>query len=76
MFSIETSDAERLIKVSWSGKVDSDEMRRCAEEIRVAATKLRPWFRLLADMTGLEWMDPAGAPYIGEVMDFCAKKQV
>ena len=76
MFSIESSDAERLIKITWSGKVDSDEMRRCAEEVRVAATKLRPGFRLLADMTGLESMDPASAPYIGEVMDFCVMKQV
>jgi hypothetical protein len=76
MFSIESSEAERLIKISWSGKVDSDEMRRCAEEVRVAATKLRPGFRLLADMTGLESMDPASAPYIGEVMDFCVMKHV
>ena len=76
MFSIESSEAERLIKISWSGKVDSDEMRRCAEEVRLAATKLRPGFRLLADMTGLESMDPASAPYIGEIMDFCVMKQV
>ena len=76
MFSIESSDAERLIKISWSGKVDPDEMRRCAEEVHVAAAKLRPGFRVLADMTGLESMDPASAPYIGEVMDLCVMKQV
>src|SRR6516165_1451927 len=76
MFSIETSDAERLIKISWSGKVDSDQMRRCAEEIGVAASKMRPGFRILADMTDLESMDFAGAPYIGSLMDLCAAKQV
>jgi hypothetical protein len=76
MFSIEASDAERLIKISWSGQVDSDEMRRCAEEIGVTASKMRPGFRVLADMTGLESMDPAGAPYIGSVMDLCVTKQV
>src|SRR5260370_19526687 len=76
MFSIEASDAERLIKISWSGKVDSDEMRRCAEEIGVTVSKMRPGFRLLSDMTYLESMDFAGAPSIGSVMDLCVTKQV
>jgi hypothetical protein len=76
MFSVEASDAERLIKINWSGQVDTDQMRRCAEEISVAAAKMRPGFRVLADMTDLESMDPAGAPYIGSVMDLCASKQV
>jgi hypothetical protein len=76
MFSIEASDAERLIKISWSGQVHLDEMRRCAEEIGVIAAKMRPGFRLLADMTDLESMDSAGAPYIGSVMDFCVTRQV
>jgi hypothetical protein len=26
MFSVEANDAERLIKISWAGHVDSDEM--------------------------------------------------
>jgi hypothetical protein len=76
MFSIEASDAQRLIKISWSGKVDSDEMRRCAEEMGVTVLEMRPGFRLLADMTDLESMDYAGAPYLGSVMDLCMARQV
>ena len=76
MFSVEASDAERLIKINWSGQVDSDEMRRCAEEIGISASKMRPGFRVLADMTDLESMDYAGAPYIGSVMDLCVTGQV
>ena len=76
MFSIEANDAKRLITISWSGQVHLDEMRRCAEEIGVMAAKMRPGFRLLADMTDLESMDSAGAPYIGSVMDFCVTRQV
>jgi hypothetical protein len=76
MFSIEASDVERLIKISWSGQVDSDEMRRWAEEIRATVSKMRPGFRILADMTNLEAMDPGGAPYIGSIMDLCMTKQV
>ena len=76
MFSIEASDAKRLITISWSGQVDLDEMRRCAEEVGVMAAKMRPGFRLLADMTDLESMDSAGAPYIGSVMELCVTRQV
>ena len=76
MFSIEASDSERLIKISWSGQVHLDEMRRCAEEVGVMAAKMRPGFRLLADMSDLESMDSAGAPYIGSVMDLCVTRQV
>jgi hypothetical protein len=76
MFSVEASDAERLIKINWSGQVDLDEMRRCAEEIGVTISKMRPGFRVLADMTDLESMDYAGAPYIASVMDLCVTKQV
>ena len=76
MFSIEASDAERLVKITWSGKVDSDEMRRCAEEMGVTISKMRPGFRLLTDLTHLESMDHAGAPYIGSIMDLCVNSQV
>jgi hypothetical protein len=76
MFSIEANDAERLIKITWSGHVNLDEMRRCADEIGVTASKLLPGFRVLVDMTDLESMDYTGAPYIGSIMDVCVTKQV
>jgi hypothetical protein len=76
MFSIETSESERLLKLSWLGHVDLDEMRRCAEEIRVRTSQMQPGFRVLVDMTDLESMDYAGSPYIGSIMDLCVAKQV
>ena len=76
MFSIEANDDERLLKINWLGQVDSDELRRCADEIGVTASKMRPGFRVLVDMSDLESMDYAGAPYIGLVMDLCVAKQV
>jgi anti-anti-sigma regulatory factor len=76
MFSIEANDDERLLKINWLGHVDSDEMRRCADEIGVTASKMRPGFRVLVDMSDLESMDYAGAPYIASVMDLCVTKQV
>jgi anti-anti-sigma regulatory factor len=76
MFSVEASDAKRLMTINWLGRVDSEEMRKCAEEIGVAASKMRPGFRVLADMTELEWMDSVGAAYIGSVMDLLVTKRV
>jgi hypothetical protein len=76
MFSIEASDSERLIKLTWLGHVDSDEMRRCAEEIGLRTANIPPGFRVLVDMTELESMDYAGSPFIGSIMDLCLAKQV
>ena len=76
MFSIEASDAERLIKISWWGLVDSAEMRSCADEFGATASKMWSGFRVLVDMTDLESMDYAGSPYIGSIMDLCVSKQV
>ena len=71
MFSIEASDAERLIKISWLGHVSSEEMRRCAEETGAKVSRMRPGFRVLVDMTALESMDYTGARHIGSIMDLC-----
>jgi anti-anti-sigma regulatory factor len=76
MFSVEADDNKRLIKISWSGNVSADEMRVCAENLRALTADMRPGFRLLSDLTGLQSMDHTGASYIGAMMDLCAAKQV
>ena len=76
MFSVEADDINRLIKISWSENVSADEMRECAEQLRALTADLRPGFRLLSDLTGLESMDPTGASYIAAMMDVFAAKQV
>jgi hypothetical protein len=76
MFSVEADDINRLIKISWSKKVSADEMRECAEQLRALTADMRPGFRLLSDLTGLESMDLAGTSYIAAIMDLFAAKQV
>ncbi len=76
MFSIEADNSNRLIRISWSENVCIDEMRACAERFRALMVDIRPGFRLLGDLTGLESMDPAGAPYIAEIMDLLSEKKV
>ena len=60
MFSVEVHDTNRLIRISWSENVSADEMRECAEQLRALTADMRPGFRLLTDLTGLESMDPTG----------------
>jgi hypothetical protein len=76
MFTIEVEDAAALIKITWLGQVDADEMGRCVEEVDVKTTNIPPGFRVLADMTNLESMDLACAPYLGSLMDLCVAKEV
>src|SRR6202023_149520 len=76
MFSVETNDLNRLVKISWSENVSADEMRRCAEQLRSLIADVKPGFRLLSDLTGLKSMDPTGASYIAAIMDIFAAKQV
>jgi hypothetical protein len=76
MFSVDASDVERLVTIIWWGKVDLEELRVGADEIVGVISNMTPGFRILVDMTGLESMDPAGAPYIGTIMDLCLAKRV
>jgi hypothetical protein len=75
MFSIEADDTNRLIKISWSENVSANEMRECAERLRALTADMRPGFRLLSDLTGLESMDHTGASYIAAMMDLFVAKQ-
>ena len=76
MFSIEADAINRLIKISWSENVSADEVRECAEQLGALTADIRPGFRVLTDLTGLESMDPTGASYIAAMMDLVAAKQV
>ena len=76
MFSVEADDNNGLLKISWSDIVSVDEMRECADQLRPLIADMSPGFRVLGNLTGLVSMDPAGASYIGAVMDLLAEKQV
>ena len=71
MFKIELDQPGNRLTIGYSGHVNPDETRRCAEEIRVAATNIEPGFRLLVDLTHLQAMDVSCAPHIRSMMDMC-----
>jgi anti-anti-sigma regulatory factor len=76
MFKIELDQPRNWLTIGYSGHVDPDESRRCAEEIRVAVTEIKPGFRLLVDLTDLQSMDVSCAPHIRNIMEMCNQSAV
>ena len=76
MFRIELDQPQNWLTIVYSGHVSPDETHRCAEEIRVAVTKIKPGFRLLVDLTDLQSMEVSCAPHIRNIMDMCNQNGV
>ena len=76
MFRIESDQPHNWLTIVYSGYVNPDETHRCAEEIRVAVTKIEPGFRLVVDLTDLQAMDVSCAPHIRSIMDTCNRSGV
>jgi anti-anti-sigma regulatory factor len=62
--------------MSFSHRVGVDEMQRCVDEAKGFVADMEPGFRLLTDLSNLEFMDASCALYIGQIMDLCAAKGV
>jgi hypothetical protein len=71
MFTIELDQAGNGLTIGYAGHVGPDEIRRCAEEVQLALTKMQPGFRLLVDLTELQSMDVSCSPLIGGIMEMC-----
>jgi hypothetical protein len=69
MFKVEADKAKNLLAVSYSQRVGPEEAERSALEAEKLLHDVQPGFILLTDLTGLEEMDPACAPYIQKAMD-------
>ena len=76
MFRIELDQPQDLLTIRYSGAVTPKETNRCAEEVWVAVTKIKPGFRLLVDLTGLQSMEVSCAPHIRDIMEICNQNGV
>ena len=74
MLSIEADQRKNLLLVRYRGLIGSDEMQRGLDQIQAALAKLESGFRVLADLSELESMDVACAPFIEKAMDLCNEK--
>ena len=76
MYHYELDQTANLLQINYSGQVDADQTRSCAQEFEKAVQKLGPGFRLLTDLSQLERMDLACVPDIKRMMDLSNKAGV
>jgi anti-anti-sigma regulatory factor len=74
VIKFEVDQPKSLFAIRYSGHVGPHETEEGLEQVRAGLAKLQSGFRLLADLTELESMDVACAPYIEKAMDLCNEK--
>ncbi len=74
MIRFEVDQPQNLLVIRYSGLVPAEETEKGVEQVRSGLAKLTSGFRLLADLTDLETMDPGCAPFIEKAMDLCNEK--
>ena len=76
MFQVGVDKSKNLLKISYAQHVGPEDTDHVAKNAPALLADLRPGFRLLTDMSGLESMDLACVPYIKRMMDLCNKKGI
>jgi hypothetical protein len=71
MFTVKLDQSANALSISYGGQVTRGEVRLCAEEIRLALAILQPGFRLIVDLTELQFMEVACSPLIANIMEIC-----
>lgn len=76
MVLVTASRPNRLLYLSFIGRVEVEELSRAQTEIASALEELSPGFRLLTDFDRLESVALNGTTEIGKVMELCDQKGV
>jgi len=76
MYSVESDRSKQLLVISAAGRVTKKEVERVALRVCEMMKEITPGFRVLTDFRWLEWMDPAAAVPLAEIMDALAEKDV
>ena len=76
MYSVESDRSKRLLVISAVGRVTKKEVESVALRVRETMKEATPGFRVLTDFRWPEWMDPAAAVPLAEIMDTLAEKDV
>ncbi|HXP36091.1 MAG TPA: hypothetical protein VN827_11150 [Chthoniobacterales bacterium] len=74
MINFEVDELKSLFVIRYNGVVRAQETERGLEQIRSGLAKLQRGFRLLADLSELQSMDVACAPFIEQAMDIFNEK--
>ena len=76
MYSVEADRLKRLLVISAAGEVTKKEVETVALRVREMMKEVTPGFRVLTDFRWLDWMEPAAAKHIAQIMDAVAEKEV
>lgn len=76
MIRMHAYKSEQLLTMSFSQQVRTDEMERCAHKTRDVLVGMNPGFRLLTNLSALEYMEPACAPHVETIMGLCDEKEI
>ena len=76
MFHTDVDFSKRVLTMSFSQHVDSEEMKSCLEKTRSLLVDIEPGFRLLTDLTTLDSMDTECSASLGEMMSLCNESGV
>ncbi len=76
MYSVESDKSKTLIVISAAGRVTALELKAAAAQVHELIADFAPGFPALTDFRWLETMEAGAAPYIAEIMDALASKQV
>jgi len=76
VIEVHSDRSGNLLTIVFSGTVTADDARKWSEQVIGWVAEMQPGFQLLADLTTLELMENACAPFIAKVMDHCNEKGV
>lgn len=76
MINFETDQSRNLFVIRYSGHIGPEEIESGLDELQDALAPFQAGFQLLGDLSQLESMDPACAPFIEKAMDLFNLKGV
>jgi hypothetical protein len=76
MVQVEVDKTKRLLRVSWSQHVSTDETKSAVDKLPALVAEFTGGFRLLTDLTSLDTMDLGCVPHLRRMMDILNKAGV
>jgi anti-anti-sigma regulatory factor len=76
MFHLQTDATQNLIRIRYTGQVTVAGMKACRTQVENELSALRPEFRVLTDLSGLESMDLDCVEHLTKIMDLFSAKGV
>lgn len=73
MFSIEIDEKRNTLELHFKGHFDSKEGRQLYAKLFQIRRRLKPGFKLLTDLSQLEFMDIEAHKSIDDIMELCNK---